>query len=42
MTITASAVEPSQEAVPVAASRAWAVLVGRVIGLAASLGLTLG
>ncbi|WP_052956869.1 vitamin K epoxide reductase family protein [Mycobacterium heraklionense] len=40
MTITASAVEPPEQAVPVAASRAWAVLIGGVIGLAASVTLT--
>ncbi|WP_373693020.1 vitamin K epoxide reductase family protein [[Mycobacterium] holstebronense] len=40
MTITAPAVESPAQVVPVAPARAWAVLIGGVIGLAASVTLT--
>ncbi|WP_046295336.1 vitamin K epoxide reductase family protein [Mycolicibacter arupensis] len=40
MTTTASAVEPPTQAVRVTASRAWAVLIGGLIGLASSVTLT--
>lgn len=40
MTVTGPAVESPAPAPPVAASRAWAVLIGGVIGLAASVTLT--
>lgn len=40
MTISSSAVEPPAPAVPVTPARAWAVLIGGVIGLLASITLT--